>query len=152
MKMCIRCLEEKPFSEFHKYKTQKDGLHYYCKVCRKTIENNDNRRNYSKKYRSQKISNFPEHYKHHKRKKRYGITPEQYLKMFSDQEGKCLICGQPETCLYRDQIRSLAVDHNHETGQVRGLLCNGCNNGLGRFKDDPSLLRLAAAYLESFGR
>jgi hypothetical protein len=64
--------------------------------------------------------------------------------MLSEQSGVCKICGEP--CpTYK---HALAVDHNHTTGKVRGLLCNNCNNGLGRFRDNPQYLRAAADYLE----
>ena len=71
----------------------------------------------------------------------YGITLAQYEKLLEKQIGGCAICGRKEKCL--------AVDHDHATARVRGLLCHSCNNGLGRFKDDPKRLRKAANYLES---
>lgn len=77
-------------------------------------------------------------------RKTYGISLERYQEMESAQDGRCRICG--ETC---PSGRALAVDHCHTSGEVRGLLCGQCNNGLGRFKDRPDLLRAAADYLES---
>jgi hypothetical protein len=87
-------------------------------------------------------------------KNRFGITLEDYLAMFQRQGGVCAVCGNHETC--RDsrnptQIRALAVDHNHETGVVRGLLCHACNLGIGSLKDDPTLLAKAIAYLQGGG-
>jgi hypothetical protein len=67
-------------------------------------------------------------------------------KMRADQENKCKICGIPEEKAPRGR---LAVDHCHETGQLRGLLCNNCNVGLGQFKDNPNLLTAAIEYLQS---
>jgi len=68
--------------------------------------------------------------------------------MFLSQNGVCAICSGGETVKTRGTLRRLAVDHDHETGKVRGLLCNRCNNGLGNFRDDPDLLREAIAYLQ----
>lgn len=79
-----------------------------------------------------------------RRYKKYGVTKETYLKMLSDQGGLCSICRRPPG------KKGLALDHNHRTGQVRALLCDACNTGLGLFTDDQSLLRAAADYLERF--
>ena len=73
---------------------------------------------------------------------KYGLTIEQYNGIFEKQGGACAICGlSPDT-------RALDIDHHHGTGEVRGLLCNTCNRGLGLFKDDVAVLRSAVAYLE----
>ncbi|MDE1840063.1 MAG: endonuclease VII domain-containing protein, partial [Thaumarchaeota archaeon] len=69
----------------------------------------------------------------------YGLTVEQYEVMHRRQEGKCLIC---------DQQKVLVVDHNHQTNEVRGLLCGSCNRGIGLLKDDIMNLTKAIAYLE----
>jgi hypothetical protein len=74
-------------------------------------------------------------------KKNYNLTPEQYEAMAEYGGGGCWICGRPP------KLRRLAVDHNHKTGVVRGLLCYWCNRGIGWFRDDPILLRRAASYL-----
>lgn len=75
--------------------------------------------------------------------KRHGITPETYQVMLAAQDGVCAICQKSEKVK-----QHLAVDHDHETGAVRGLLCRDCNTSLGKFGDSPELLRRAAAYLE----
>lgn len=75
-------------------------------------------------------------------KYRYSITEEQYWIIYHKQGGVCAICH----CHQR--YKSLAVDHDHKTGMVRGLLCEQCNRGLGRFFDSPLRLRNAAAYIE----
>lgn len=75
--------------------------------------------------------------------KKYGISPEQYDAMFARQNGGCAVCGAPPG------RRRLAVDHNHATGVVRGLLCSSCNTALGSLRDDPFLIRSLAVYVES---
>ena len=76
------------------------------------------------------------------RKYVYGLSNEQYEEMLSAQSGVCAICekGCPTG-------KSLAVDHDHLSGRIRGLLCADCNGALGHFKDDPALLRRAIVYL-----
>lgn len=82
----------------------------------------------------------------------YEITPEEYARLYEKQGGLCAACKRPEKTPYRGVIRRLAVDHSHATGEIRGLLCANCNNGIGRFQDDPALLRAAAEYLEDWSR
>lgn len=73
----------------------------------------------------------------------YGLTVDEFLELHEKQDGKCAICGNaPST------QRGLHVDHCHTTGVVRGLLCHGCNVGIGALKDDVGLLRAAIDYLK----
>lgn len=80
------------------------------------------------------------------RQRLYGLTPFQYRKLLRNQNGVCAICKE-----INDDGRSLAVDHDHYTGKVRGLLCTRCNLGLGFFKDEIRLLAEAIVYLEDAG-
>ena len=73
----------------------------------------------------------------------YGITLDNYNAMYEAQNGLCAICGKPDEV----EGRRLAVDHNHDTGQVRALLCGNCNRGLGNFQDDTNMLVKATRYL-----
>lgn len=80
----------------------------------------------------------------------YGLTIEQADAMVAAQGNLCAICGEPPK---PDGVRSasrLHIDHDHESGRVRGLLCNHCNRGIGAFRDRPELLELAILYLRSF--
>lgn len=81
--------------------------------------------------------------------RRYGITHVTYAEMFAAQGGACAVCG--DTVMPTDprtgEPYDLAVDHDHVTGKVRSLLCPGCNNGLGCFRDDPVRLQQAIDYL-----
>lgn len=71
--------------------------------------------------------------------------------MAEEQGDRCASCGRPETAIGRHgEVRRLAVDHNHETGEVRRLLCSACNTALGIMDDDPEMLRWLADYIESF--
>lgn len=76
----------------------------------------------------------------------YGLTEAEYQAMLAAQGGLCAICRTPEAVKGKPEA-SFRVDHCHTTGAVRGLLCAHCNSGLGQFRDDPTLLRKAAAYL-----
>jgi hypothetical protein len=80
------------------------------------------------------------------RKRLYGIAAEEYDALLVAQGNRCAICGSPD---WPGKDNRPHVDHNHETGQIRGLLCGPCNVGLGQFKDDPERLRAAIRYLEA---
>lgn len=86
-----------------------------------------------------------ETWRYSKLKSKYGLTRQAYDAMFDGQNGLCAICHQPEITSFK---RTLSVDHDHITGQIRGLLCHFCNTGLGKFKDNPQLLVAAAQYLK----
>jgi nitrate/TMAO reductase-like tetraheme cytochrome c subunit len=79
-----------------------------------------------------------------KLKQRYKVTPEDYDRMYEEQGGVCRICHK-ECCTGK----RLAVDHCHETGKVRGLLCSNCNRGIGHLQDSVELLLRAADYLRN---
>ena len=85
----------------------------------------------------------PDRVKGYELKKAFGITLEYYKGLLARQGGVCAICyeGNPAG-------KSLAVDHDHNTSEVRGLLCDKCNRGLGLLGDNPILLRKSASYLE----
>ena len=83
---------------------------------------------------------------------RYGLSIEDYNALLEAQGGLCAICGQAETMKRGGVTWDLSVDHDHDTGVVRGLLCIACNHGLGRFRDDPRLLEAAIAYLRRHER
>jgi len=79
--------------------------------------------------------------------KQYGITADEYVALCLAQDDRCAICGQPETGFRRGQVRTLSVDHDHDTGRIRGLLCFRCNSALGLMADDPDRLAAAIRYL-----
>jgi hypothetical protein len=114
---CTECGEVKDYSEFH-YRRKQGCYRHKCKVCRR--EN---------------------HYDYNLQR-RYGITLKEKVKMFENQGKCCAICGQ-----YSETHRSFHVDHCHSTMEIRGILCNNCNAGLGMFNDNPDTLDKALEYL-----
>jgi len=72
----------------------------------------------------------------------YGITFDEFLGMSADQDDRCGICRKPDSVHPK-----LSVDHDHDTGHVRGLLCFACNTGIGKLGDDYATLQAAADYL-----
>jgi hypothetical protein len=156
MKKCTKCGQEKDFKMFHKDKHNPDGFTYACKECRNNAYNEYYKKNPEKqkeKNNSQK-SNRKKYYssvegiKSSRRshlKRMFNISLEDYNELLERQNFKCVICNGYETS-YRNEV--LSVDHCHNTGKIRGLLCNTCNRALGLFKDNKELLTNAIKYLE----
>lgn len=128
-KLCTKCRQDKPTSDFSRPARAKDGLQYHCKEC----QNGRLKATYADD--SQRKRDYM-------RQLRYGITPQEYSRLNEAQGGTCAICGKE--CVTGN---SLAVDHSHVTGEIRGLLCLNCNQGIGKFFDDPALLLKASQYL-----
>lgn len=91
-----------------------------------------------------------QHYVKQRKWQSYGIDAARYQEMLHEQGGVCAICRQPERAPDKasGKIRDLAIDHDHETGAIRALLCSNCNRGLGLFNDSEELLGAAVAYLQ----
>jgi hypothetical protein len=79
---------------------------------------------------------------------KYGITEEEYRELYIQQNGLCSICGGIPTGKYA----KLYVDHDHISGEIRGLLCQGCNSGIGYLKDSEEIVLKAYSYLSKFGK
>jgi hypothetical protein len=79
-------------------------------------------------------------------KNKYGITFDQYSVLLGAQGNACKICGSFSPGASK---KYFSIDHDHQTGKIRGILCHGCNAGLGMFKEDTKSLRQAAIYLEA---
>jgi len=127
MKTCNICGSEKPITDF--YKTSTGGYHGKCKVC----------------YKLKQKRPSSEQRKDYYLRRGYGISLEEYSEKLESQNGVCGICG----CLPpNNRKKHLAVDHDHNTGKVRGLLCDNCNRGLGLLKDDVETLEKAILYLK----
>lgn len=135
LKRCRTCNVVKPASEFTLNSQSRDGLWFRCAEC--------NREHGKARYEREK-HNRPWLERHLRRS--YGITVEQYESMLAAQGGVCAICGGPQTG------KNWHVDHDHETGEVRGILCHGCNHALGGARDNPDTLIAAAKYLWKRGK
>ena len=129
MKKCSCCGDRKDLFEFNRDPRSPDGLNYSCKSCKKK-NNEANRR------KNPEI--FRESSERCRLKRIYGITPEERAEMVERQGGKCAICGVGDTS---------HIDHDHNTGKLRELLCCCCNTGLGKFDDSPVTVRKALLYL-----
>lgn len=79
--------------------------------------------------------------------RKYGMTSDQFWDLMREQNWSCAVCSTE----FRPEGPRMNVDHNHDTGEVRGLLCGNCNRGLGLFKDSPDALRAAIDYLTTRG-
>jgi hypothetical protein len=112
--------------EFGRNRSQKDELTDYCKPC------------HSQAMRENRIKNHGSTRNYHL-KRRYGITEDDFERMLAQQGGLCAVC---------EAVPGTFVDHCHASGQVRGVLCFNCNNGLGHFEDGMAVLERAALYLE----
>jgi len=130
MKRCSKCNKLKHEDEFSPDKYRKDGLRSWCMICNRIC---------SKEYR--KTDKAKTAHKENKLRYNYGITLDDKWQMFADQRGCCAICGKGK------HIRKLYIDHNHESGKVRGLLCNRCNTGMG-YVDNIELLEKMITYRE----
>lgn len=168
-KTCTKCNINKEIEEFGfsrpgvrrsncKECKRKYNKEYLGKNPDKAKKYKENRKEQQKQYRNankQKRNEYlkewgknnPEKKRAQKYRFRYGIDLQDYEVMLKSQENCCKICGSKET--NRKNTEYFAVDHCHETGKVRGLLCYNCNSGLGKFKDNPELLEKAIDYLLS---
>lgn len=124
---CSGCNQRKPLGDFHRNAGNRNrGYHNYCKGC-------------SKAYVARKYPNGKPGRRSRDLQKAYGLSAAEYDAMAMAQDGKCAICQRvPER---------LVVDHDHETGAVRGLLCHTCNRALGLLGDTADILTAALAYL-----
>lgn len=177
MKKCNVCSRTKSLDEFYKDKKMVSGVRNNCKACHIEQETNryhDNREHtpdfYSESKRKKPSVPRPKSQKRARKPYRYadgrkgndtshphyiridscrklGITIYDYEKMYEEQGGRCKICNIHESELKK----KLGIDHCHNTGTVRGLLCFNCNVGIGHLRDDPEILLKAIEYITSAG-
>lgn len=133
-KTCSTCKVEKGVAEFFRDRHTADGYCYSCKSCMGVFH----RRFLQARptYAAAKM--------HKASLARFGMTPAEYQQILDWQNGVCCICGEPPT------TKRLAVDHDHQTGESRNLLCSACNTAIGLFREDPARLRAAADYIDAW--
>lgn len=132
-KKCSTCRLDKPRTEFNFDKSRKDGHTHRCKPCAR-LRN----RKYKGMYRN-KDRNRVLNWKY----KGIILSIAGYDQMLIDQDGRCAICSRHHS----EFSKKLAVDHDHATGKIRGLLCSNCNTGIGKLGDNAERVRSAMEYL-----
>lgn len=120
-----------------------------CKPCRRA-EDSAKRAAMTLEERRERRLSYPSlaRGKHYQRKYKYGLSEEDVRAMLAHQGGGCGICARPLDLDATDKNSKVAVDHDHETGEVRGLLCQRCNAGIGMLMEDMTTLKRALAYLQ----
>lgn len=174
-KVCVKCHESKPLSEYHVHNVERGYHRNFCKECqnewakkwRETPDGQEYHKTYDECHR-EKQAEYRKIYReallkspklqakkrsYHRQwelGKNFGLSLDDYETMLSAQDGKCAICGTDKSYKNGNKRRNFSVDHDHVTGKVRGLLCFVCNTGIGHLQDDADIIRKAIVYLESF--
>ena len=161
-KKCTKCGDEKPLKLFSLDRRKSDGRCSWCPQCVKDhyeehkVEIAERMARHYKANRAKILARSNRYYKTPAGRRRsrdnqlrraYGITLADYERIYEAQRGLCRICRKPETVKLRRKGQDLCVDHCHETGRIRGLLCRRCNRVLGLCKDDPKVFRAMIRYL-----
>lgn len=136
-KRCNRCHQTKPLEGFSSDLRSKDYLMARCRECNRTSV-----RSYSVRCRDKRRAATRRH-----KLRSYGITPEVFQFMRDRQNNTCAICLTP----FGDDPKNCCIDHDHQTGAVRALLCKCCNLGLGSFRENRDAMARAITYLEWYG-
>ena len=134
-KQCTTCGEMLSFDNFHSAKLGKHGLKSKCKKCEKVRNREWREHNIEQCLEKSRVANA--------RNGGWEAPPkDKYDLMVKMADGECVICGSD------NNGKTLHTDHNHDTGQIRDLLCGPCNQTLGLMEEDPERFRAAADYLE----
>lgn len=141
-KPCTACRVVKPLSEYGPDRRTRDGRSAKCRECCRDIQ---------RAYWStpEAKARLKVHEKRSKLKYRYGISERDFAELLDRQHGVCAICGLPPAGTAK--TRRLHVDHDHETGRIRGLLCLKCNSALAQFGDRIEGVTKAVDYLQRRG-
>lgn len=147
LKKCSKCKEVKSLASFNKETMRKDGLNTWCKVCcsqwRK--DNTVKLQATNKRCRERKLAQYQASSRRYVLSQ-YGMTPNDFDTLKAIQNNSCAICGVLEP---GGKDHKFHIDHNHETLNIRGLLCHHCNKGLGQLKDCVEILEKAITYLKT---
>jgi hypothetical protein len=146
-KLCIKCQQWLPLSNFYREARVKSGVTARCKVCMKSDALDSYQTHKEQILQKHKVAYCPVKERAKKLRLAYGLSFDDYETMLATQNHSCLICGSTDP---HHNSEKFVVDHCHLTNKVRGLLCSHCNLGLGNFKDNPQSLKMAADYLERF--
>ena len=139
MKECTKCGESKELTAYS-YRTDTGKYRNVCKPCKLTQQQASD---------ALKGEAHKRYHRDWKLKKTYGISIEDYENMLADQDGRCDICSLEEK---HAPYGVLSVDHCHDSGAVRALLCNHCNVGIGVFKENQDFLANAITYLKRYNK
>ena len=155
MKVCTKCKKEKSLDAFYKCKGPIDNRQGHCKECDKAkgkawnIANPDKVKDRVRRWQSYNPKKIRNNYL----KSKYNLSIEQYGQLLIIQHCVCAICNKSE--IVKDarsgKLKDLAVDHCHETGKIRGLLCDRCNRGIGLLQDNFEITQSATNYLKLHG-
>jgi hypothetical protein len=150
-KVCGHCRRTLPGDAFHVDRSAKSGLKSWCKDCTREWRQEPGRKRRMAAANAAWRAANPERLRSYRReaglRKGYGIGMADFDTQLAAQGGSCAICAST-AC---PTGKALSVDHDHETGELRGILCGNCNMAIGCLQDDPRLLRSAIAYLEGGG-
>lgn len=150
-KACAGCRTVKPLADFARHASKRDGRRSRCKQCVNRPPATPEEREQARAARRQRVARRrqrdPEAYARQSRdrelRRHYGITLERFEEMLAEQGHRCASCGADEHGGW-----NWHVDHCHQTGRVRGILCFGCNAALGQLGDDPARILALAAYAQ----
>lgn len=150
---CAKCHTHKTKEKFPRRSRLPDGIEKTCKECRNLARTNTPSRSSEARHKEYVSNDNGDRYRRNRARRLtvLGVDYDWYFKQFSSQDGKCAICRKPEKRVNpkTGQTFLLAVDHDHNSGQVRGLLCTSCNKGLGLLGDTIESLEAALNYLRS---
>ncbi len=173
-KWCYLCYQNKLLTEFHKDKSSTTGRAKNCKKCanevmvelrstptgaetnRKNVakwrEANPEKQSALNEAKREKYNSCEEYSQTYRKRAvlKYGISIEEYDRMLEAQGNVCAICKLPERATNKrsGRVHNLAVDHCHDSGKVRGLLCSNCNTAIGLLKENADLFQSAVNYLK----